>query len=148
MAQVFIPRERRRGEHRVAATPETIRRMVQLGLAVTVESGAGEAAAFPDGELAAAGARVTRDPVEGWVEADVVLKVAPLDLYEGLPGHESEALKPGAVLISFLAPHRELGTVRRLAAGDVSAFAMELVPRVTRAQSLDALSSQASVAGY
>jgi NAD(P) transhydrogenase subunit alpha len=148
MAQVFIPRERRRGENRVAATPETVRRMIQQGFSVVVEQGAGAGAFFPDADFEAAGARLTADPVDAWVEADVVLKVAPLGLYEGLPGHEMDALKPGAVLISFLAPHRELDTVRHLAAGNVSALAMELVPRVTRAQSIDALSSQASVAGY
>jgi H+-translocating NAD(P) transhydrogenase subunit alpha len=148
MLNVFIPRERRRGETRVAATPETVRRMVKLGLAVLVERGAGEAAFFPDAEYEAAGARLAADPAEAWEAADVVLKVTAPDAHEGLPGHEAEAMKPGAVLIGFLSPYRNPEAVRLLADGKVTSFALELLPRVTRAQPMDALSSQASIAGY
>lgn len=148
MLNVFIPRERRPGETRVAATPETVRRMVKAGLAILIERRAGEASFFPDADYEAAGARLLDDPADGWGTADVVLKVAPPDAWEGLPGHEAEALKPGAVLIGFLAPYRNPETVRLLAEGGVSSFALELVPRVTRAQPMDALSSQASIAGY
>jgi H+-translocating NAD(P) transhydrogenase subunit alpha len=148
MLNVFIPRERRRGETRVAATPETVRRMVKLGLAVLVERGAGDAAFFPDADFEAAGARIVADPASGWGEADVVLKVTAPDAYEGLPGHEAEALKPKAVLIGFLSPYKNPEAVRLLADGNVTSFALELVPRVTRAQPMDALSSQASIAGY
>ena len=150
MVKVFVPRERRPQETRVAATPETVKRMVKLGLEVTAERGAGEASLFSDAAYEAAGARLI-DPSgipEAWETADVVLKVTPPGAFEGLPGHEAEGLKPGAVLISFLAPHRNLDMVRTLAAGKVTSFAMELVPRVTRAQPMDALSSQASIAGY
>jgi H+-translocating NAD(P) transhydrogenase subunit alpha len=148
MLNVFIPRERRPGETRVAATPETARRMVKAGFAVAIERRAGEASFFPDADFEAAGARILGDPAEGWGNADVVLKVAPPDAWEGLPGHEAEAMKRGAVLIGFLAPHRNPEAVRLLAQGGVSSFALELVPRVTRAQPMDALSSQASIAGY
>jgi NAD(P) transhydrogenase subunit alpha len=148
MVKVFIPRERRLGETRVAATPETVRRMIKLGLEVAVEQGAGAASLFHDAEFEAAGARLVADPSEAWESADVVLKVTPPGVFAGLPGHEAEGLKPGAVLISFLAPHRNLDMVRTLAAGNVTSFALEMVPRVTRAQSMDALSSQASIAGY
>ena len=148
MVKVFIPRERRLGETRVAATPETVRRMIKLGLEVAVEQGAGAASLFHDAEFEAAGAHLVDDPSEAWESADVVLKVTPPGVFAGLPGHEAEGLKPGAVLISFLAPHRNLDMVRTLAAGNVTSFALELVPRVTRAQSMDALSSQASIAGY
>ena len=148
MVKVFIPRERRPGETRVAATPETVRRMAKLGLEVTVERGAGASALFHDADYEAAGARLAADPAEPWETADVVLKVTPPGVFEGLPGHEAEGLKPGAVLIGFLAPHRNLDMVRILAAGNVTSFALELVPRVTRAQTMDALSSQASIAGY
>jgi NAD(P) transhydrogenase subunit alpha len=148
MLNVFIPRERRPGETRVAATPETVRRMVKAGLTVLIERRAGEASFFPDADYEAAGARLLDDPAEGWGTADAVLKVAPPDAWEGLPGHEAEALKPGAVLIGFLAPYRNPEAVRLLAEGGVSSFALELVPRVTRAQPMDALSSQASIAGY
>jgi H+-translocating NAD(P) transhydrogenase subunit alpha len=148
MVEIFIPKERRRGETRVAATPETVRRMVKQGWTVLVEAGAGEASYFSDAELETAGARIAADPVDAWGRADVVLKVAPPDAHEGLPGHEADALKPGAVLVGFLAPHQNLDAVRRLAAGGVTSFSMELVPRVTRAQTMDALSSQASIGGY
>ncbi|MFL6197477.1 MAG: Re/Si-specific NAD(P)(+) transhydrogenase subunit alpha [Thermoanaerobaculia bacterium] len=148
MVKVFIPRERRPGEARVAATPETVRRMAKLNLEIAVERGAGVAALFQDAEYEAAGARLVDDPAESWETADVVLKVTPPGAFEGLPGHEAEGLKPGAVLIGFLAPHRNLDMVRTLAAGNVTALALELLPRVTRAQSMDALSSQASIAGY
>jgi len=148
MVKIFIPRERRLGETRVAATPETVRRMIKLGLEVAVEQGAGAASLFHDAEFEAAGAHLVADPSEAWESADVVLKVTPPGVFAGLPGHEAEGLKPGAVLISFLAPHRNLDMVRTLAAGNVTAFSLEMVPRVTRAQSMDALSSQASIAGY
>jgi NAD(P) transhydrogenase subunit alpha len=148
MVKVFIPRERRPGETRVAATPETARRMAKLGLEVQVERRAGEASLFRDQDFEAAGAILVADPAAAWEAADVVLKVTPPAAFEGLPGHEAEGLKPGAVLIGFLAPHRNLDMVRTLAAGNVTSFAMELIPRVTRAQPMDALSSQASIAGY
>src|SRR6476661_9660131 len=148
MVKIFIPRERRLGETRVAATPETVRRMIKLGLEVAVEQGAGAASLFSDAEFEAAGAHRVADPGEAWESADVVLKVTPPGVFAGLPGHEAEGLKPGAVLLIFLAPHRNLDMVRTLAAGNVTSFALEMVPRVTRAQSMDALSSQASIAGY
>jgi NAD(P) transhydrogenase subunit alpha len=148
MAKVFIPRERRPGETRVAATPETVKRMLKQGLEVVVEEGAGTASLFSDAEFEAAGARLVRDPAAAWEDADVVLKVTPPGHFEGLPGHEAEGLKPGAVLIGFLAPYRNLDMVRTLAAGRVTSLALELVPRVTRAQPMDALSSQASIGGY
>ncbi|HEY3571609.1 MAG TPA: Re/Si-specific NAD(P)(+) transhydrogenase subunit alpha [Thermoanaerobaculia bacterium] len=139
--KVFVPRERRPGETRVAATPETVRRMIKLGLEVAVERGAGEASLFQNSEFEAAGATLLDNPAAGWEGADVVLKVTPPDAGEG-------RLKPGAVLIGFLAPYRHPDMVRALAAGNVTSLALELVPRVTRAQPMDALSSQASIAGY
>ena len=141
MVKVFVPKERRPGETRVAATPETVRRMIKSGLEVAVERGAGEASLFQNSEFEAAGASLLDDPAAGWEGADVVLKVTPPDDGEG-------RLKPGAVLIAFLAPYRHPDMVRALAAGNVTSLALELVPRVTRAQPMDALSSQASIAGY
>lgn len=142
MANVFVPREKRRGETRVAATPETVGRMVKAGLAVTVERGAGEAAFFRDADYEAAGARLEEDPARGWSTADAVLKVTPPE-----PG-EAAGLKAGALVIGFLAPHRETELIRGLAGQGVSSLAMELIPRITRAQSMDALSSQANIGGY
>jgi NAD(P) transhydrogenase subunit alpha len=148
MAKVFIPRERRSGETRAAATPETVKRMIKQGLEVAVERGAGVASLFSDEEFEAAGARLVNDPAAAWESADVVLKVTPPGRFEGLTRHEAEGLKPGAVLIGFLAPYRNLDMVRTLATGHVTSLALELVPRVTRAQPMDALSSQASISGY
>jgi NAD(P) transhydrogenase subunit alpha len=142
MANVFIPRERRQGETRVAATPETVKKMAKAGLDVLVERGAGEAAYFSDAEYEAAGARLEDDAARGWSAADLVLKVTPPD------PREAAGLKQGAVLIGFLAPHRELDMVRGLAGQGATSLSMELIPRITRAQSMDALSSQANIGGY
>jgi NAD(P) transhydrogenase subunit alpha len=142
MVHVFIPKERRRGETRVAATPETVRKMVKAGLEVTVEQGAGLEAFFPDAEYEAAGAQLTGDPGSAAARADAVLTVTAPE------AGDAAALKPGSLLVGLLAPHRNLDLVRTLAEKRVSSLAMELVPRITRAQTMDALSSQANIAGY
>lgn len=136
---VFVPREKA-GEHRVAATPESVRHYVKNGLTVLVEAGAGADAFFRHADYEAAGAKVVAPPA--WGEADVVLKVGPPD------ATEAAAMKEGALLIALLAPHRNLELVRVLLGRKVTSFAMELVPRTTKAQVMDALSSQASIAGY
>jgi NAD(P) transhydrogenase subunit alpha len=148
MPNILVPRERRPGETRVAATPETVKRMVKEGFHVTIEAGAGTAAFFPDADYETAGATVTSSP--DWKQADVVLRVAAPDAADAADAAPAEfaQLRPGALLISFLAPHRNLAAVRSLAEGNVTALAMELIPRITRAQNMDALSSQASIAGY
>lgn len=142
MPRVFVRRESRPGETRVAATPETVKRLLRAGLEVGIEPGAGAASYVSDEAFAAAGAQLEADPVGAWAAADVVLAVAP-------PTPEEAArLRSGSLLLGFLAPYRERETVRRLAAGGVTALAVELLPRTTRAQPMDALSSQASIAGY
>jgi H+-translocating NAD(P) transhydrogenase subunit alpha len=142
MANVFIPRERRPGETRVAATPDTVRKMIKLGLEVVLERGAGESSAYPDADYETAGARLTDDPGAAAETADVILTVRPPD------PDDVAGLKPGSVLIGLLAPHQNLDLVRSMAERKVTSLAMELIPRITRAQSMDALSSQASIAGY
>lgn len=148
MLRVFIPKERQPGETRVAATPETVRRLVKEGMVLTVELGAGASAHIADDAYGAAGSELVAAPHEGYAAADVVLKVAPLCAHPELPAGEAEALRPGALLVGLLDPYRERATIERLAARGVSALAMELIPRISRAQSMDALSSQASIAGY
>ena len=148
MPTVLIPKERGTGETRVSGTPETVRKMVGLGLEVTVESGAGEAASMPDRLYEQAGGRIGTDLMEMLEGADVVLRVSGVDCHGERGRREIEALRPGTTLIGFLAPYRNLDTVRALADRGVSAFAMELIPRITSAQSMDALSSQASIGGY
>ncbi len=147
--QIFVPRERAPGETRVAATPETVTRLIERGHEVVVELGAGAAAHFPDEAYWSAGARKADDLTAAWAAADAILKVRAPREHEGLAsGHEADAAHEGALLVAFCSPWREHDAVRRLRERGVSALAMELVPRVTRAQSMDALSSQASIAGY
>jgi NAD(P) transhydrogenase subunit alpha len=146
MLKLFIPKERAKGEARVAATPETVKRLAKEGLQVVVESQAGTGAAILDQRYQDAGARIATDLAAEWASADVIFKVAaPAD---ASAGNNVSALKPGALLVAFLQPYRNPAMVRTLAAGKVTALAMELVPRITRAQSMDALSSQANIAGY
>jgi NAD(P) transhydrogenase subunit alpha len=141
MTTLFAPRETVAGELRVAVSPETAKKLTQAGLTVLIQSGAGERAGFVDAAYAAAGARsVGAD--EGWGAADVVLKVAaPWPT-------EAAKLRRGAWLFALLDPYRNLDLARQLASAGLVSFAMELVPRTTRAQSMDVLSSQASIAGY
>src|SRR5437868_4405890 len=148
MVNVFIPKERRRGETRVAATPETVKKMVKAGLEVTVERGAGADSFFQDSEYETAGARLTDDAASARAVADAVLTVTAPEAADVADVADTAAQKPGSLLIGFLAPHRNLDLVRTLAERKISALAMELVPRITRAQSMDALSSQANIAGY
>jgi NAD(P) transhydrogenase subunit alpha len=138
--KVLVVRERADGEHRVAATPDTVKQLITLGAEVAVERGAGLGARLPDAAYAEAGASLvdSADP-NG---AAIVLRVAPPTL------DEARALPRGSVLVGFTAPHRNLDTVRALADGGVSTLSMELVPRISRAQTMDALSSQANVSGY
>ena len=146
MSKVLIPRERGAGETRVAATPETVGKLIALGFEIEVETGAGEASHFTDEAYAAAGAAMVDGGEASWAGADVVLKVGPLAT--GGADDEVARLTEGTLVIGLLAPFDERPTVRRLAEGGVTSMAMELLPRVTRAQSMDALSSQANIAGY
>jgi NAD(P) transhydrogenase subunit alpha len=146
--RIAVPRERRVGERRVAATPETTRRLVQLGFAVAVETNAGAGAAFSDEEYRAAGADVVADPRRLWAETELILKVQPLDEYTDLGAHEADLLRPGVVVISFLWPGKNQQLIQRIAARGATALAVDQIPRTTRAQKMDALSSMANIAGY
>lgn len=113
-----------------------------------VEAGAGAAARYPDADYEDAGARVSGD-VEGlWSSADLILTLGPLAYNEDLGRHEASAVPENAVVVGFLAPHRDVDAVRTLADRKVTACALELIPRISRAQRMDALSSQANLAGY
>jgi H+-translocating NAD(P) transhydrogenase subunit alpha len=141
--KVGVPREALPGERRVALVPETVKKLVDAGLEVVVETGAGERAGFADSEYAAAGATVATDGAAAY-GADLVAKVAPPQLGASEVGR----LKPGAALIGYLYPMTSPELIRALAAGRITSFSMELVPRITVAQRMDALSSQATAAGY
>ena len=148
MLKVFVPKERRAGETRVAATPDTVKKLVKENIEVLVEAGAGEAASFLDKAYEAAGATLTTDLASAWSTADIVLKVTEAAEHPELGKHEADLLKPGAILVGLMSPHRNVDMVKRLVANNISTLAMELVPRITRAQSMDVLSSQANIAGY
>ena len=138
--RVAVPAETIPGERRVAITPETAAQLVGAGLDVVVQAGAGQHASIPDAAYAASGAEVVEAVDAGRV--DVLLHVRPL--HAKLP----ERLRAGAVTIGMGSPSTELPTVAALRDAQVTSFAMELVPRISRAQSMDALTSQALVAGY
>ena len=140
--KVAVPAELDPAEPRVAATPETVKKIRGLGAEVAVESGAGAKSGVPDSEYAAAGATVAASAAEAVKDADVVLKVRR-------PGaSELSGYKHGALVIAIMDPFGREGEIDAMAQAGVTAFAMELMPRITRAQSMDVLSSQANLAGY
>ena len=146
--RIFVPREIADAESRVALVPETVARLVQSGITVDVESGAGERAYFLDGAYRDAGASLVTDPRAAYASADGVLKVREPLPHPTLGAHEAELLREGSLFISFLSPALNGDLIARLATRRVAAFAMELIPRITRAQKMDALSSMSTVAGY
>ncbi|MEE8523708.1 MAG: Re/Si-specific NAD(P)(+) transhydrogenase subunit alpha [Thermoanaerobaculia bacterium] len=142
MVKVFVPKEAAPGETRVAATPESVKKMVGAGLTVTVEAGAGEGSYIADSEYEKQGAEIAADRGAAQGAADLVLRVVAPETAD------AAGLVEGAVLVGLLSPGQNLDLVRQLRDGKVSSLAMELVPRISRAQAMDALSSQASIAGY
>jgi len=145
--KIAVAKEIEVGERRVALVPDIVARMVKQGLEVQVEAGAGERAFFSDAAYEAAGAKIISDPIALWGEADILLKVGlPQEREDGRL--EVDLLREGAVLIGFLNPLGQPALAQHLAERRITAFSMEMIPRSTRAQSMDALSSQASIAGY
>lgn len=140
--KIAIPKERRAGETRVAATPDTVKKYVGLGLDVVVETGAGAGSDIPDADYQAAGAALAPGFDAAVADADVLLTV------RGLDGDQLQGLKSGAVLAGILNPHGERERLDAYAQAGVTGFAMEFMPRITRAQSMDVLSSQSNLAGY
>jgi len=142
MLTIGVPREIQPGEQRVAATPETVAKLAATGAAVVVETGAGTAAGHPDDAYAKAGARIAADAATLYGEARLILKVRePL-------AREVDSFAPDSALVCFLALDRQPDLLERLRARNLTAFAMERIPRTTRAQRMDALSSMSTVAGY
>lgn len=142
-----IVRERRPHERRVAASPDTVKKLVGLGLDVVVERGAGLSAAIQDIAYAQAGASLVDTPADALGDADIVFKIRkPFGPDE--PDNEVDLLKDGAVLACLMEPYRDRGLFNAIAARNITCFALELIPRITRAQTMDVLSSQANLAGY
>jgi NAD(P) transhydrogenase subunit alpha len=142
MALIAVTKERRAGETRVAAVPETVKKLIAAGFSVTVEAGAGTAASYPDADYAAAGATIAKTAKDALGKADIVFKVRAPET------EEIAALKKGAIVVATLNPHQDKAPLAALAKAGATAFAMEFVPRITRAQVMDVLSSQANLAGY
>ena len=135
-----IPKERAPGETRVAGTPETVHKMIKKGLEVVVEESAGLASHFTDADYLSTGARIV--DVKNVFDSDIVMKVQQPST------KEIKAMKNGSVLLSFLNMCGDDGTLGRLAKKNINAFSLEMIPRLSRAQPLDALSSQSNIAGY
>ena len=142
MAVIAVTKETRGGETRVAATPETVKKLAAAGWSVVVQAGAGIAASYPDADYEAAGAKLAKTANEALKDADVLFKVRAPE------AAEIAALKKGAIVAAALNPHQDKDTLNALAKAGASALAMEFIPRITRAQVMDMLSSQANLAGY
>ena len=144
--QLGVPRESTPGERRVAATPDTVKKLVKWGYSVVVESGAGAGATIDDAAYEAAGATIDSDGDNAW-GSDVVFKVnAPGP--HGEDGHEVDRLKEGATIVSLVFPVGKEDLLSRYAAKKITALALDQVPRISRAQKMDVLSSMANIAGY
>lgn len=139
--KIAIGKETAQAEKRVAASPDSVRKLISLGADVFVETGAGVLSSYPDSQFEAAGAKVVSQD-EAYKDADVVLRV------RNPSAAETGKMKKGAVLIGMLAPYNDKEFLKIYAAQGIAAFSMELVPRITRAQTMDVLSSQANLAGY
>jgi NAD(P) transhydrogenase subunit alpha len=145
--RIGVPRETSPGERRVALVPESCKKLIQAGYIVSVESGAGERAGFPDTAYREAGTELEPDPSRLLQAADVVLKVTAPVRRDG-SGDEVGWMHEGAVYVGSLMPLRNLSAVERLASRRITAFSTDAIPRTTRAQSMDTLSSMANISGY
>ncbi len=139
---IAVTRERREGETRCALTPETAKKLIAMGATVTVEAGVGAGSSIPDADYAEAGCTVAKDTKAVLDRADILLKV------RGPTAQETSAMKPGTIVVAMLDAFRDKDTVAAMAGASLTSFAMEFVPRISRAQVMDALSSQANLAGY
>ncbi|MCH7944093.1 MAG: NAD(P)(+) transhydrogenase (Re/Si-specific) subunit alpha, partial [Proteobacteria bacterium] len=145
--KVGIPKERRAGEARVAGSPDMVKKLVAMGVEVLVETGAGAGAMITDEAFVEAGAAIAPDAAAVCGAADVLVRVRrPMTAAEG--GDETAAMRAGAALIGMLSPGDDRDQLDHYAAQGINAFSMELMPRISRAQAMDALSSQSNLAGY
>ena len=140
--KIAVPKETQKHEKRVAVSPDTVKKLVELGALVMIEKGAGDGADIPDDDFKSAGGTIAKGQSDLYKNADIILKV------QGPDDDEVEKLSKGALLIAMLAPFNNEDLIQSLAKAGVDSFAMEMVPRITRAQSMDVLSSQSNLAGY
>ncbi len=147
--KIGVPKEVHEGERRVALAPEHVKELLKLGYSkIFIESGAGDRASFSDDMFREAGAEICSDPNKVWKESDLVIKIRPPEMNPQLKTHEVDLLKTGGAMISFVWPSINKDLLPKLAAKKVAVLAMDMVPRITRAQKMDALSSMANIAGY
>ena len=146
--KIGIPKEIHAGEKRVAATPETSKWIKKLGFSVVIETGAGVAASCLDDAYREEGVEVLKDTRELWAGSDIILKVCAPEFHPSLGVHETELLREGGHLFSMIWPGQNKDLMEKLAARKATVFAMDCVPRISRAQKLDVLSSMANIAGY
>ena len=146
--KIGIPREIFEDERRVAATPPSVHKLISLGYEVMIEGGAGEAANYTDDAYEKVGATIAADTKALWQEADVVLKVRAPMKNPSLNAHEVDLMKEGAFLVSYLWPAQNPELLEKLAAKKITSFAIDSLPRISRAQKMDALSAMANIAGY
>ena len=142
MTTIGIPKEIHPGEKRVAATPQTILKLRKLGFDVSVQSGAGDAINSSDAEYREAGAAIVHDAAELWASSDLIMKVRPPE------ENEADLIRDGGWLVGFIWPGQNRDVVDRLGKKNATVFAMDSVPRITRAQKMDTLSAMANIAGY
>ena len=148
MIRIGIPKEIHPGERRVAATPQTVMRLCKIGFEVTLETGAGREIDCYDSTYKEAGALIVEDTRELWASSDIVIKVRPPEENTALGVHEADLMREGGWLIGFIWAAQNKELLNRLAARKATVFAMDSVPRITRAQKMDALSAMANIAGY
>lgn len=146
--KIAIPKEIKAGEKRVATTPEAAQHLIKLGYTVQIESSAGNHAKYRDEDYQAVGVEVITDTRELWSNADIILKVRAPEFNESLGINEVDLLKEGQTLICFIWPAQNAELLETLAAKKVNTLAMDMVPRISRAQKMDALSSMSNIAGY
>ncbi len=146
--KIGVPREIHPGENRIATTPEAAEKLIKLGFSVSIESAAGENAKFSDAAFKEAGVEVISDVKTLWSSSDIILKVRAPEIHAGLCIDEVELLHAGTTLISFIWPAQNEALLKRLADKNINVLAMDSIPRISRAQKLDALSSMANIGGY
>lgn len=146
--KIGVPKEIQENETRVALIPQSIKKITQKGLEVIIESKAGEGSFFTDKEYEEAGAKIIKDVKELYINSDLIIKVRKPEFNDKIGRHEIDLMKEEATLVSLLNPASNVDTIQKLVSRKISAFSLDSIPRITRAQSMDVLSSMSTISGY